>query len=88
MELKNRLNDLSDSSGVALNVVSVAGADGAVSPSVAVEAEDALLALGYRPQEASRAVAHALASAGDAELTAEQLVRLALRGFVKAGSAT
>ena len=88
VELKNRLNDLSDSSGVALNVVSVAGADGAVSPSVAVEAEDALLALGYRPQEASRAVAHALASAGDAELTAEQLVRLALRGFVKAGSAT
>jgi Holliday junction DNA helicase RuvA len=88
VELKNRLEDLSDSSGVALNVVSVAGADGVISPGVAVEAEDALLALGYRPQEASRAVAHALANAGDTELSAEELVRLALRGFAKASSAS
>jgi len=86
VELKNRLQDLSESSGVALNVVSVSGADGVVSPGVAVEAEDALVALGYRPAEASRAVAQALQNAGDVELTAEQLVRLALRSFAKAGS--
>ena len=88
VELKNRLEQLNDINGVAFNVVSVSGADGVVSPGVTVEAEDALLALGYRPQEASRAVAQALQNAGDAEHTVEQLVRLALRGFVKTGSAS
>ena len=81
VELKNRLEELGDAGGVALNVVSVAGAAGGVSPSVAVQAEDALLSLGYRPQEASRAVAQALQNHGEGELSAEQLVRLALRGF-------
>ncbi len=87
VELKNRLEDLSASSGVALNVVSVTGADGVASPSVAVEAEDALVALGYRAPEANRAVAMALQNTGDAEASAEELVRLALRGFAKAGGA-
>lgn len=86
VELKNRLEDLSAGAGVALNVVSVSGADGVVSPGVALEAEDALVALGYRPPEASRAVAQALQNAGDVELSAEELVRLALRSFAKAGS--
>lgn len=86
VELKNRLDDLSESSGVALNVVTVTGADGVISPSVAVEAEDALIALGYRPPEASRAVAQVLQTAGDAEFSAEELVRLALRSFAKTGS--
>jgi Holliday junction DNA helicase RuvA len=86
VELKNRLDDLSESSGVALNVISVTGGDGVISPGMAVEAEDALIALGYRPPEASRAVAQVLHAAGDNELSAEELVRLALRSFAKTGS--
>ncbi len=80
VELKNRIDSLSESGAVPLNVVSVDGADAGV----AVEAEDALIALGYRAVEANRAVQQALAESGDAP-SAEQLVRLALRSFAKSG---
>ncbi len=45
------------------------------------EAESALVALGYKPQEASRMVA---AVDGEAITSSEELIRLALRGMVKA----
>lgn len=45
------------------------------------EAESALVALGYKPQEASRAVA---AVSDEAITSSEELIRLALRGMVKA----
>ena len=44
------------------------------------EAESALVALGYKPQEASRAVA---AVSDDSITSSEELIRLALRGMVK-----
>lgn len=87
VELKNRLDALTEAGGVAISVVSVDGAPAAGSPGVVVEAEDALVALGYRPQEASRAVAQALQT-GDETPTAEQLVRLALKSFAKSSSAS
>lgn len=45
------------------------------------EAEAALIALGYKPQEAARMVA--AASKADAAANAETLIRLALKGTVK-----
>ncbi len=87
VELKNRLDTLTETGAVAISVVSVDGAPAAGSPGVVVEAEDALVALGYRPQEANRAVAQAL-QAGDDAPTAEQLVRLALKSFARTSSAT
>ena len=80
VELKNRMESLTESGAVPLNVVSVEGADAGV----AVEAEDALIALGYRPAEANRAVNQALGDGGSAP-TAEELVRRALRSFAKSG---
>lgn len=44
------------------------------------EAESALVALGYKPQEASRMVA---AVDGEAITSSEELIRLALRGTIK-----
>ena len=67
VELKNRLDDLG-ADGVVPLTVPEAGAGGAT---IAVEAEDALLALGYRPAEAARAVAAALAE-GDAAPTSSE----------------
>ena len=80
VELKNRIGSLNESGAVPLNVVSVDGADAGV----AVEAEDALIALGYRAPEANRAVQQALSECGEAP-SAERLVRLALRSFAKSG---
>ncbi len=80
VELKNRMDSLTESGAVPINVVSVDGADAGI----AVEAEDALIALGYRPAEANRAVNQALADT-DGTPTAEALVRLALRSFAKSG---
>ena len=89
VELKNRLDSLTDSGAVPLSVVSVDGADGVSPAGNAAEAEDALIALGYRPPEASRAVAAAVRSeAGAAGLSAEELVRLALRGFARSTGAS
>ena len=89
VELKNRLDSLTDSGAVPLSVVSVDGADGVSPAANAAEAEDALIALGYRPPEASRAVAAAVRSEeGAAGLSAEELVRLALRGFARSTGAS
>ncbi len=89
LELKSRLDMLGDIGGVPATVVSVGdaqfGAGGATPTSAVREAEDALIALGYRPQEASRAVVLAVGDdpAGAELLGAEELVRRALRGFAR-----
>ncbi|MDY6829568.1 MAG: Holliday junction branch migration protein RuvA [Pseudomonadota bacterium] len=48
------------------------------------EAEAALIALGYRPQEAAKAVAGASNELGESECCSEDLIRLALKRMVSA----
>lgn len=48
------------------------------------EAEAALIALGYRPQEATKAVAGARNELGESECRSEELIRLALKRMVSA----
>jgi Holliday junction DNA helicase RuvA len=95
VELKNRLETLEQSGAVPFNVVSVseAATDSMSSiAKVAAEAEDALIALGYRPLDASRAVAQAVRGAAteesDSTPSVQTLVRRALRGFAKSSSST
>jgi len=83
VELKNRMEHLSAAGGV-----DVSSGGGSVSPQslaseLSAEAEYALISLGYRPQEAARAVSLVLESTGDEPTSAEELIRLALRGFAK-----
>lgn len=76
VELKNRLDDLTHAAGVVVNVVDVSpNFDGNTR-----EAEDALIALGYKPQDASRTIAGVLARS-EGELAVEEIVRLALRSI-------
>jgi Holliday junction DNA helicase RuvA len=92
VELKNRLDALERSGAVPFNVVSVGGAATPSMLSMASEAEDALIALGYRPLDASRAITQAVQSSAteDSEQapSAEELVRRALRGFAKTSSSS
>lgn len=75
IEMKDRLKDWHlDESLEALPGSSAATASGLVA-----EAESALVALGYKPQEASKAIS--AVNAGDIE-SSEQLIRLALRNMV------
>lgn len=77
MELAGKLPDAS----------ALAGARRIPSASrAAAEAEQALVALGYRPAEAAQAVALAEeAAAGDAPAATEALVRAALRNLARSG---
>ncbi len=88
VELKSRIDQLTQNGSMPAAVVS---ADGALTPrahSQVGEAEDALIALGYRPAEAQRAVAAASQQATQEQPSAETLVRLALRGFVQSSGAS
>lgn len=79
VELKNRFESLV---GTAVSVVETT-----VGSAAAHEAEGALVALGYRPQEASQAIKAALAGTGPLnQETASDLIRRALRTFDKAVS--
>lgn len=80
VELKDRLGNLH----VMVAPVSV-GADFAATR----EAEDALIALGYRPMEAQRVVAAVVDAAGvDAAQTGESLLRAALRQIARQAEAS
>jgi Holliday junction DNA helicase RuvA len=87
VELRARIETLTESGAVPFNVVSVDGERADVAGEVAMEAEHALVALGYRPAEAAKAIAMVLQRMDDEISTAEQLVRLALRSFAKYTSA-
>ena len=86
VELKNRKLGEPDVRAGAAPLTVVGGAD--AQEGVAAEAEGALVALGYRPAEAARAVADALGDADAAEeaISTQQLVRLALRRFARSAS--
>jgi Holliday junction DNA helicase RuvA len=79
VELKNRFDSLASVSAPEFVVVETDG-----SAAVAHEAQGALVALGYKPQEASQAVRAALRAANGDVGSAEELVRSALRTFDKA----
>lgn len=82
VELKSRLDTLKNLPGAAAaEPVAVLHGAGAIAD----EAENALIALGYRPQDATRAVALVLDELGaaDTEPSVEELVRQALRSFAR-----
>ncbi|MDG2277512.1 MAG: Holliday junction branch migration protein RuvA [Pseudomonadales bacterium] len=76
VELKNRLGELTEAAGVTLQVSDVLpNHEGPIR-----EAEEALIALGYRPLEASRTIAGVLARS-EGDLSLEEIVRHALRSI-------
>jgi Holliday junction DNA helicase RuvA len=76
LELKNRLDALSEISGAPLAAIVAEG--GRTHRAVEIEAEDALLALGYRPADAARIVGRAMQNLAD-NATVEEIVRQSLR---------
>lgn len=79
LELKSRIDTLTEAGAVPAQVVSV-GVN--VQPSgAAQEAEDALVALGYRLPDAQRAVMMATQDAEPDSQSAQDIVRRALRSF-------
>jgi Holliday junction DNA helicase RuvA len=78
MELKDRLQNLPQSDPVR----SVPG------QAAATEAEAALIALGYKPPEAQRAITLARTEAGEAEVATADLVRLALKQITRRSEVT
>ena len=74
VELRDRLKDWQTSSTSGLPLMAAAA-----GPDYASEAESALIALGYKPREASKAIAKV--NDGDAQ-SSESLIRLALKNMV------
>lgn len=76
LELKNRLDALTEASGVPLAIVDVEKQGDLPIR----EAENALIALGYKPVDASRMIAAVMARS-EGELTVEDIIRLSLRSI-------
>ncbi len=78
VEMRDRLDEgLGETIGAAVTAA-VGGGDSRRAAGPAEEAEGALIALGYRPAEASRAVS----AAWQADLSTEEVIRRALRAMV------
>jgi len=83
LELKSRIETLTENGTVPAQVVSVQGlGNTSDSNQVITEAENALIALGYRGPDAAAAVA-AVANQFDEPLTVEELVRQSLRSMAR-----
>lgn len=72
IEMRDRIGDIDASSSGQI-------AETAKQPDIAEEAESALIALGYKPQDAAKMVSRAVA---DDISSAEQLIRAALKSMV------
>lgn len=83
IELKSRIDQLTQNGAVPVAMVNHNGSATGNAHSQTAEAEDALIALGYRPAEAQRAVAQASQLVTEDQPSAAALVRLALRGFAQ-----
>ena len=87
LELKSRIDSLTENGTVAAQVVSVQGWGGSdpARTQPLVEAERALVALGYRSTDAASAIRQVTEQTpGDSEsLSVEELVRQALRGIAR-----
>ncbi len=81
VEMKDKLTDWSEiaSSSVSLTT---AAPSGPTDRQMSQEAETALVALGYKPQEAARVIAQVLKLNGDLNRS-EELIRLALRSMAQ-----
>ncbi len=81
VEMKDKLADWSEvvTSSASLATVS---ASGPTDRQMSQEAETALVALGYKPQEAARVIAQVLKLNGDLNRS-EELIRLALRSMAQ-----
>ncbi len=81
VEMKDKLADWSEvvTSSASLATVS---ASGPTDRQMSQEAETALVALGYKPQEAARVIAQVLKLNGDLDRS-EELIRLALRSMAQ-----
>ncbi len=81
VEMKDKLADWSEvvTSSASLATVS---ASGPTDRQMSQEAETALVALGYKPQEAARVIAQVLKINGDLDRS-EELIRLALRSMAQ-----
>ncbi|PIE41928.1 MAG: Holliday junction branch migration protein RuvA [Gammaproteobacteria bacterium] len=77
IEMRDKLKDFQAAPG-SLNELPDAAASEADSNQVIMDAESALIALGYRPQEASKAIAKIDVAA----LSSEEVIRLALKNMV------
>lgn len=74
IEMRDRLSDIDADAGASQGSVTTVA-----QPGIAEEAESALIALGYKPQDAAKMVSRAESS----EITsAEQLIRAALKSMV------
>ena len=81
VEMKDRLKELQVSGPAEFQLSSPGDAMVAAVPDVASEAESALVALGYKPAEATRAIGQAAKLAG-AQASCETLIRQALKSMV------
>ncbi len=80
VEMKDKLMDWSESASVAS--IAIASPTGLSDRQMSQEAETALVALGYKPQEAARVIAQVLKLNGDLNRS-EELIRLALRSMAQ-----
>lgn len=75
VEMRDRLDDWSDGDAA------VAAGDAGIASSISKDAETALLALGYKPQQASRAISQVLKENPEVE-DSEALIRLSLKSML------
>jgi Holliday junction DNA helicase RuvA len=78
VEMRDRLREWRPDLAAARGTVAAPDIAAASRNRVLADAESALIALGYKPQEAARAIS---AAQGDDESTSEELIRRALKGM-------
>ncbi|GGO80698.1 Holliday junction ATP-dependent DNA helicase RuvA [Marinobacterium nitratireducens] len=81
VEMKDRLKELQVTDSGGFQLASPAAAEGPSASDLVAEAESALVALGYKPAEASRSVSKAARELG-ASASSEALIRQALKSMV------
>ena len=84
VEVRDKLASFSDKFGDGLEAGSQSLPLSSKQSHVIAEAESALIALGYKPQEAARMVNAVTSDDGDDAQTSEELIRLSLKSMAKA----
>ena len=84
VEVRDKLTSFSDKFGDGLEAGSQSLPLSSKQSHVIAEAESALIALGYKPQEAARMVNAVVSDDGDDAQTSEELIRLSLKSMAKA----
>ena len=84
VEVRDKLASFSDKFGDGLEAGSQSLPLSSKQSHVIAEAESALIALGYKPQEAARMVSAVVSNDADNTQTSEELIRLSLKSMAKA----